>query len=255
MTTNWESRQKKTTNQKLTQPTRNSDPISGTTISCWSRQQQAAMIAAFAILGLLLGVSACSKQTAKSALVAVSSPVATSVAPASASMSVSEVTAAAPPPVKKRARTRPANVTYSDANSGVTFLYPRRFALATGEKAPPELAAIGAVPMNFTEVGGVAVATVKLPDSLYPGTDFESAFFNVNVNRNVSEESCQHFAFVDSGNADGEAIDAEKVKVGSTEMEMTSDFSANIMKQAETQYYHDYENGACYEYVLSLIHI
>jgi hypothetical protein len=35
-------------------------------------------------------------------------------------------------------------------------------------------------------------------------------------------------------------------------MEMTSDFSANAIKQAETQYYHNYENGACYEYVLGL---
>ena len=33
---------------------------------------------------------------------------------------------------------------------------------------------------------------------------------------------------------------------------MTSDFSANAIKQAETQYYHSYENGACYEYVLRL---
>jgi hypothetical protein len=35
-------------------------------------------------------------------------------------------------------------------------------------------------------------------------------------------------------------------------MEMTSNFSANAIKQAETQYYHSYENGACYEYVLGL---
>jgi hypothetical protein len=253
--TNWESREKRTTNQKLTQP-RTNDPISGTTlsstISCWSRQQKAATIAAFAILGLLLAVSACSKQAAKPALVGVSSPAPTSAAPATASVPASEVDAAATLPIKKTARKRPANVTYSDSNSGVSFLYPRKFALATGEKARPELAAIGDVPMNFVQAGGSAVATVTLPDSLYPGTDFEAAFFNVNVNHKVSEEECQHFAFVDSSNADGEAIDAGKVKVGPTEMEMTSDFSANIMKQAETQYYHDYENGACYEYVLGL---
>jgi len=35
-------------------------------------------------------------------------------------------------------------------------------------------------------------------------------------------------------------------------METTSNFSANAIKQSETQYYHSYENGACYEYVLGL---
>jgi hypothetical protein len=106
--------------------------------------------------------------------------------------------------------------------------------------------------MNFVQPGGVAVATVALPGGSYPGTDFASAFFNVNVNRSVSELECEHFAFVDTRNADGEPVDAEKVKIGSTDMEMTSNFSASAMKQAETQYYHSYENGACYEYVLGL---
>jgi hypothetical protein len=33
---------------------------------------------------------------------------------------------------------------------------------------------------------------------------------------------------------------------------LPSNFSANAIKQDETQYYHNYENGACYEYVLGL---
>jgi len=33
---------------------------------------------------------------------------------------------------------------------------------------------------------------------------------------------------------------------------MTSNFSVSDVKQAETRYYHSYENGACYEYVLGL---
>ena len=106
--------------------------------------------------------------------------------------------------------------------------------------------------MNFVQPGGVPVATVALPANSYPGTDFASAFFNVSVNRSVSEEECAHFAFVDTRNADGEPIDAEKVKIGAADMEMTSTFSASAAKQAETEYYHSYENGACYEYVLGL---
>jgi hypothetical protein len=229
--------------------------ISGTMLSSWSRQQKLAMFASFALLGLLLVVSACSKQSSKSALVAVSSPAATTTPAATATVpeTAAEAEAELPAaPVKKVQRKRPANVTYSDANSGVSFLYPRKFSLVSGDKAQPQLSAVGDVPMNFAQPGGTPVATVTLPSSSYPSTDFEAAFFNVNVNRNVSEQECSHFAFVDTRNADDEPVDAEKVKVGSTEMEMTSEFTANVMKQAETQYYHNYENGACYEYVLGL---
>ena len=249
MTTTWKSGDKKPSNQAP------NNTISGRMLSSWSRQQKLAMIAGFAILGLLLAVSACSKQDPKPALVGVSSPASSSATPATAVTAATTPTAAAlPARVKKTPKKRPANVTYSDANSGVSFLYPRKFALASGDKVQPQLAAVSMndVPMNFVQPGGVAVATVALPGDSYPGTDFASAFFNVNVNRSVSEQECAHFAFVDTRNADGEPVDAEKVKIGSTDMEMTSDFSANAIKQAETQYYHSYENGACYEYVLGL---
>ena len=249
MTTTWKSGDKKPSNNGP------NNTISGTMLSSWSRQQKLAIIASFAILGLLLAVSACSKRGPKPALVGVSSPAPSSATPAIAVTAATTPTAAASPaPVKRTPKKRPANITYSDANSGVSFLYPRKFVLASGDRAQPQLAAVSMndVPMNFVHPGGVAVATVALPGGSYPGTDFASAFFNVNVNRSVSEQECAHFAFVDTRNADGEPVDAEKVTIGSTDMEMTSDFSANAIKQAETQYYHSYENGACYEYVLGL---
>jgi len=262
MATNWGSTEKNIMNQNSTnrniqshelikQATDNA--LYGSTLSSWSQHQKIAMIASFAILGFLLAACACSKESAKPALVGVSSSTPTTITPTgSAAEAATSPAAALPTSAKKMANKRPANVTYSDVNSGVSFLYPRKFALATGDKALPQLAAVGDVPMNFVQPGGVSVAMVSVPGSLYRGTDFESAFFNVNVNRDVSEEQCGHFAFVDTRDADGEADDAERVKVGSIEMAMTSGFSANIMKQAETQYFHAYKNGACYEYVLGL---
>jgi hypothetical protein len=141
---------------------------------------------------------------------------------------------------------------YRDDNSGVSFLYPRKFRLATGDDALVQFAGLGDAAMDFVEPGGVAIATVEVPDGSYPGTDFASAFFNVNVNRSVTEQECAHFALVDSHNVNGAPVDAEKAKVGSTDMATTSNFSASAMAQTETQYYHSYDNGACYEYVLSL---
>lgn len=244
MSTIWKSTSEATTNNTFT----------GATLLSWSRQQKLAMIAGFVILGILLGLSACSKQSAKPALVSVSGPAQNGAAPTATTATPTTTTVASTIPVapKKVHNKRPATVTYRDANSGVSFEYPRKYELATGEKAQPEFGDMGAAPMNFVQPGGVMVATVALPAASYPGTDFTSAFFNVNVNRRLSEQECSHFAFVDTGNADGEPVDAEKVKVGLKDMDMTSEFSANAVKQAEAQYYHNYENGACYEFVLGL---
>jgi hypothetical protein len=243
MTMIWKSSEKKSSNQAM------DNTISGTMLSSWSRQQKLATIAGFAILGLLVAMSACSKQSPKPALVGVSSPTAS---PATAAAAPVATTTAVAAPAKKTHKKRPANVTFRDDNSGVSFLYPRKFALTTGDKALPQFAPLGDAVMNFVQPGGVAVATVELPGGSYPGTDFASAFFNVNVNPSVSEQECGHFAFVDSHNVNGAPVDAEKVKIGSTDMETTSNFSASALTQTETQYYHSYNNGACYEYILSL---
>ena len=77
MTTNWKSDDKKPATQKPnTQVTNNanSNTISGGMLSSWSRQQKLAMIACFAILGVLVVVSACSNESPKPALDSTASP-------------------------------------------------------------------------------------------------------------------------------------------------------------------------------------
>lgn len=250
MSTIWKSTSKET-KTKAAKP--NNSPT-GTILSSWSRQQKLAMIACFAILGIVLAISSCSRQSAKSTLVAVSNPAQTSQT-ASPTTPVATFQALATPPAipaaKKTTKKRPANVLFTDANSGVSFMYPRKSNLTTCGKAQPYFDS-DAVPMNFVHDGGTALATVELPNRLYPGTDFANAFFTVNVNRTIPQNECQHFGHLDMSEADGEPIESEKVTVGSTEMQRTSEFAGNALRQAEARYYHNYENGACYEYVLGL---
>jgi hypothetical protein len=233
-------------------PNKTNSNYSGTTLSSWSRQQKIAMISGFTILGILIALSACSKQSPKPALVGISSPEAqTSMAATPAP----PPTTATPTPVAKKKihKKRPAAiVTYSDPNTGVSFRYPRKYELASGDKVQPQIEGLGPVPMNFVQPGGSGVAMVAMPPTTYPGTDFTTAFFHVNVNRSLSEQECSQFGIVDTRNPDGEPMDAEKLQVGSTHMEKTSNFAGDAMKQAETQYYHRYENGSCYEFVLGL---
>ena len=223
--------------------------FTGTTVSSWSRQQKFAMIAGFGILGVLLGISACSRQSAKPALVSVSGTAATPALPAMTTTAAAQPAPAAP---KKAHRKRPANVTYRDTGSGLAFVYPRQFKVTTGEAAEPQFGEMGKAPMNFVQPGGITVATVTVPASSYPGTDFTTAFLNVNLNRNLTEAQCSQFAFVDKRDSDGETVAPEKVTIGSKNMNVTDDFSANALEQAEAKYFHSYENGDCYEYVLGL---
>ncbi len=237
-------------------PNKTNRNYSGTTLSSWSRQQKIAMISGFTILGILIALSACSKQSPKPALVGISAQEAQSST--AAATPAPPTTPTTPTPVanetkKKTHKKRPAAlVTYNDPKTGVSFRYPRKYELASGDTVQPEIEGLGPVPMNFVQPGGSAVAMVAAPSTTYPGTDFTTAFFHVNVNRSLSEQECSQFGIVDTRNPHGEPMDAEKLQVGSTYMEKTSNFAGDAMKQAETQYYHRYENGSCYEFVLGL---
>src|ERR1700677_74458 len=100
--------------------------------------------------------------------------------------------AAAKPGHRKIVRKAPANATYADKDFGVTFQYPRRYALKTGEAAD-ELVSADPIPMDFVKPGGVALAAVALPESTYRGTDLAAAFFNVSVNKTLTADQCGAF--------------------------------------------------------------
>lgn len=100
---------------------------------------------------------------------------------------------ASKPAVKKSAPKKPATVNYTDKANGVTFEYPRRYAIETGDAAS-ELVLTNPVPMNFVAPGGVALAAVELPETGFDNTDFSSAFFNVSVHKTLTPEQCTEFA-------------------------------------------------------------
>src|ERR1700751_3915159 len=97
------------------------------------------------------------------------------------------------PTPKKVVHKKPATVNYTDKTYGVTFEYPRRYAIETGDAAS-ELIQTNPVPMNFVASGGVALAAVELPETGFLNTDFSSAFFNVSVHKNLTADQCTEFA-------------------------------------------------------------
>jgi hypothetical protein len=98
-----------------------------------------------------------------------------------------------PMPKKRVVRKKPATVNYADKTYGVTFEYPRRYAIETGDAAT-QLVMSNPIPMNFVQPGGVALAAVELPETNYINTDFSSAFFNVSVHKTLTADQCSEFA-------------------------------------------------------------
>jgi hypothetical protein len=179
-------------------------------------------------------------------------PIATSPTSAPATPAVK---ASAKPVHKKVVRKAPATVTYADKTSGVSFQYPRKFALETGDAAN-ELVSSDPIPMDFVKPGGVALAAVAMPESAYPNSDLASAYFNVSVNKSLTAEQCGEFSVpqaIPATPADP-AVQAtaqlSKLMIGDMELQSTKTLTSQGTREEASKYYHVFENGACYEFAL-----
>jgi len=174
-------------------------------------------------------------------------PIPTPVAPA--------LPAAAKPAHKKVVRKAPVTVTYEDKTSGVSFQYPRKYSLETGDAAN-QLVSSDPVPMNFVQAGGVAVAAVTLPTSVYPNGDLATAFFDVSLNKTLTAEQCGEFSEAKpAAPADPEApvtSQPSKLMIGDMELQSSETFASQGTREESSKYYHVFENGACYEFALKV---
>jgi hypothetical protein len=152
-----------------------------------------ALIFAAALIVCSLTVG-CSSSNDKPKPVTTSNPIPVTQNPVPVQPTPAPVMQAEAKPAPKKVVTRkPATVNYTDQTYGLTFEYPRRYAIETGSAAS-ELLATNPLAMNFVEPGGVALAAVELPETSFANTDFSSAFFNVSVHRSLTAGQCTEFA-------------------------------------------------------------
>jgi hypothetical protein len=176
-------------------------------------------------------------------------------------------------------------VNYTDKTSGLTFEYPRRYAIETGAAAT-ELVAMNPLPMNFVQPGGVALAAIELPETSFANTDFFSAFFNVSVHKTLTADQCTEFAVpqpkvvtpvtsTESASTQAATQTAStqpepasvpeqpsvaklsngsnsKLMVGDLELHGTEAVSGEGARQSDSKYFHVFQNGACYEFALNV---
>jgi hypothetical protein len=184
------------------------------------------------------------------------------------------------PAPRKVVHKKPTTANYTDKTYGVTFEYPRRYAIETGDAAT-ELLASNPIAMNFVQPGGLALAAVELPESSFANTDFSSAFFNVSVHKTLNADQCAEFAVpqpkvvtppateaatqpamqamaqttTQSATApasDSQFASTSKLMLGDLELRGTEAVSGEGTRQSDSKYFHVFQNGACYEFALNV---
>jgi len=196
--------------------------------------------------------------------------------------------ASKPAPKSSVQHKKPATVNYTDKTSGLTFEYPRRYAIETGTAAT-ELVAMNPLPVNFVQPGGVTLAAVELPETSFANTDFSSAFFNVSVHKSLTADQCTEFAVpqpkvvapvsstepastqakpssTQTASTPSEPASTpeqpstakssngsdSKLMVGDLELRGTEAVSGEGTRQSDSKYFHVFQNGACYEFALNV---
>lgn len=200
---------------------------------------------------MLLQTSGCSKGSSQPATIAAPTPPPAYQTPV---VTTSIVTTPAPAPQKAQAKPKAKKIatsTYANSLYGLTFRYPKYDSLKEANQANPKWAGLGPVETNFVQPGGSLVTSLELPQSLYAGTNFTSAFFNVSVNPKLTASQCEQFAFPEDHPADV-PVKPVTAKIGASEFNVTEGFAGDDTHQADARYYHIFQNGMCYEFMLGV---
>lgn len=221
----------------------------------WSGLYLPAICAGVVMTIVLFMAVSCSKKSENSST-KISAPVAPAVtlpAPATAAASIPQATKKA---IRKH---RPRNATYVNSTYGVTFSYPRRYSLQSGDKQKE-------IPIEagFSKPGAVQIASVDMPDGGYPETDFSSALLNVSIKPGITAEECSTFpgvgsqadvaatAISDSSKSTTDAPKPTAIKLGANEYSEVEQMKGSIEHQSDVKYFHLFKNGACYEFALDV---
>jgi hypothetical protein len=147
--------------------------------------------------------------------------------------------------------------TFKDADSGISFLYPRKAVLKAGEKAEKDSTSQDWLPMNYVAPGGSTLASVELPSNK---KDEMGDLFVLNVNDELTEDQCSQFPALSSvgsqdsssdGSANQQPVSVPGMKTSFHGVEYSELDKQN--DQSVIRYYHRFvpgasaDKGVCYE--------
>lgn len=203
----------------------------------WTSLYLPAICAAILMGAVLFLAISCSKKSDNVAKI--SPPSQSAVSPP-----VPSTPAAALPEKPKKAvkKHRSANATYVNSEYGVSFSYPRRYSLQSGDKLAP-------LATSYLKSGSRMVAAVNMPGNSYPDTDFSAALLKVSVDKEMTSDECMQFA--PSAKQAGE-VKPTTVKLGENEYTVFEQINGQDNKKSDLKFFHLFKNAACYEFAAAL---
>lgn len=203
---------------------------------------------------LFMAVSCSKKSDTTTKISAPVAPAISSPAPTTASAVVPQM------PKKAVKKHRPTTATYVNGDYGVSLTYPRKYSLQPADKLKEAPLQTG-----FLKPGATEIASLDMPDGLYPDSDFSSALLNVSVYQGLSKEECGQFASTSDGTVDGktaatkptsqpadESLKPTAVKLGANQFTELEQMNGSGDRQSDLKYFHLFKNSACYEFALDV---
>jgi hypothetical protein len=208
-----------------------------------------AAVTAVVALMFVLDFNGCSKQNKTSPVATNQS--ASSPAPTPAAQPASTPEKKPEKVEKKKTVKRPSTAKYENDDYGISFRYPKAYAMLSTEKQASDSAWPDPVPMNFVGDNGETLTELMLKGSR------ANSYFKVSVNKGLSAEECGKFAttpepFGTSANPPADPSDDSLMPVKTNVLGVEFTRAETVTSDTETRYYHHFENGACYEFALGV---
>lgn len=126
-------------------------------------------------------------------------------------------------------------INYKSRNYGVSFLYPWQYAFSTAKSLANGDSAQAKSEGQFT------LARVEIPKGYYPDTDFQSGYFTLSLNQDLTEQECQ------STLNPGKNGKVETDTINGVEFRWVQSENGGRGNASTIRNYSAFTNGTCYQ--------
>ena len=194
------------------------------------------LLGTLAALVMTVACSSNSKPNGKT-----SPPVRASVQPV-ALKTVLPATSAPMPDFAKASREKaalPKLISYKSRDYGVSFAYPRQYAYLSAKIVANGDSALQ--PKSDGHDGQFTLARIEVPKGFYPDTDFESGYFTLSLNQDISQDECE--ASLNAGKDDK----VQTLSINGVEFKWLETDSGGRGAAEKVRNFVNFTNGTCYE--------
>jgi hypothetical protein len=200
----------------------------------WIGKYRAAVLGGSLMLVGLLGVYGCTKKSEQRVAGLSQNP------PAPSAPALPEASAIHPVAPKRMVQRTSHLAVYTNDAYGISFRYPRNYKLKTFE-TPSEDGQATAMEGTMADPAEVPLATLQMPQNLFPGTDFSDGYFSVSANGKLTDAACQQSVVT---NEDSKLMTE---KINGLEFHWTENSSTEGLNSSSWRTYAAFVNGTCYQ--------